>query len=247
MTDLRNVLEGTLFELKMVRLYWPYILIINILLPFSYLMIVLFSTYGSQEAVKIALTGFLVISSFSILIYTIGHRIGNLFEDEVLELVASLPIGFQELILSIILSYVILSLPAVLASIIGLIAVAGITRPLLMVTGLLFMYAVSIISGVITGLSVRNVRKLDPLLQVLVFLAIIFTPAFYEIPDNIYVIPLAANPLTHVVVLLRASIGIASTITPIISLTYLIVIMSLSIVFILHFMRRPLFTIIEKK
>jgi len=113
-----------------VRLYWPYILIINILLPFSYLMIVLFSTYGSQEAVKIALTGFPVISSFSILIYTIGHRIGNLFEDEVLELVVSLPIGFQELILSIILS-----LPAVLASIIGLIAAAGITRPLLMVTG----------------------------------------------------------------------------------------------------------------
>jgi len=59
MTDLRNVLEGTLFELKMVRLYWPYILIINILLPFSYLIIVLFSTYGSQEAVKIALTDFL--------------------------------------------------------------------------------------------------------------------------------------------------------------------------------------------
>jgi len=61
------------------------------------------------------------------------------------------------------------------------------------------------------------------------------------------VIPLAANPLTHVVVLLRAGIGIASTITPIISLTYLTVITSLSVIFILHLMRKPLFTIIEKK
>jgi hypothetical protein len=56
------------------------------------------------------------------------------------------------------------------------------------------MYAVSIISGVITGLSVRNMRKLDPLLQVLVFLAIIFTPAFYEIPDNIYGNPSCSEP-----------------------------------------------------
>ncbi|MGC9103867.1 MAG: hypothetical protein ACP5JF_03630 [Candidatus Methanodesulfokora sp.] len=247
MIKLRNVLKGALFELVSMRLYWPYLLIINILLPFSYFMIVLLSAYNSPGVLQRTLIGFLVISSFSILIYTIAHRIGNLFEDDILELAASLPITFHELILSYILSYVLYSLPITLILIITLAITTSIPRPLLMMAGLLFMYTIDILSGVIIGLLVRNIRKLDPLLQVLVFLAVILTPAFYEIPSDIYII-LLMNPLTHVIVLLKASINIVTTIPLTLSLIYLMILVSLSVIFVLlYFGKKPLFTIIEKK
>lgn len=219
---LAGVLRGVAFELASLRLYWPHVLTMSVLVPLSYLAIALFSAYDSPRTLPIALTGFVVISSFATLVFPLAHRVSSMFDDQIIELVASLPIGPRALIASYVLAYTLLSAPATLISLAVLGATSGIAEPLALVAGLLLTYAISTLLGILIGLLVRNKLKLDPILSTLLFLVVVLTPAFYapESASGMYQL-LLLNPLTHVLFLMRVGVGMGAPLPVADSLAYL--------------------------
>lgn len=89
----KNVWRTMIFELKSLRLFWFPITTMTVLVPLSYLSIVLLSTGFDSENLSLVLPGFTVVSTFLTLVLPLAQRVSNMFEDDVIELLASLPLG----------------------------------------------------------------------------------------------------------------------------------------------------------
>ena len=245
----RRVWRATIFELRSLRLYWFPITTMTIIVPFSYLLIVLLSTGFNAENLSIVLPGFVSVSVFLTLVLPMAQRISNMFEDDVVELIASLPLGMGELIWAYIGAYTLLSAPAIIGSTTIIALSIGKVDGVYLAVGLSMLWCLAIETGILLGLSIRNKLKLDPLLSLLLLATIMLTPAFYSTNslENPFRAAILANPLTHIVLLIRASIGIYEGVDPTTSLTYLGVAQATLATVLLPKIRNISLNIVEKR
>ncbi len=245
-----HVWKTIVFELKSLRLYWFPILTMTIVVPLSYFLIVVLSSGSSTQNLLITLPGFMVISVFSVLVLPLAQKINNMFSDDVIELIASLPISLKSLILAYIGTYTMLSLPLITVPVIVLVFYLqrGVNM-ILLVFGLTTLWYLALALSILLGLTVRNKLKLDPLLSILLLTVIILTPAFYPISNvtGLFRSIVLVNPLTHIVLILRASVGVYSGIPLTISFTYLALLLTIVTMVLVVKVRNIALNIIEKR
>ncbi|MEM0028991.1 MAG: hypothetical protein QW348_04815 [Ignisphaera sp.] len=146
-----------------------------------------------------------------------------MFEDDVIELLASLPLGMGEMLLAYIGTYTALSMPVIIEFIIVITLSLGRVDGVLLASGLFTLWCIALEISILLGLTIKNKLKLDPLLSLILLATVVFTPAFYSINslENPFRAAVLVNPLTHVVLIIRASMGIDEGVSPITSLACL--------------------------
>ncbi len=244
-----RIWETVVFEFKSLRLYWFPIVTMTVIVPFSYLLIAVLSSGSSQQSFLITLSGFSVISVFLVLVLPLAQRVSNMFSDDVVELLASLPISIRELVIAYILTYTLLSIPLVVGLTVLFILNSAYLNVGLLLLGILGLWCLASTTGIVLGFTVRNKLKLDPLLSILLLVVIVITPAFYPIKNTIgpFKILILANPLTHVVSIIRASIGINEETPLMASIIYLVLMFAVFVLVIVNILRNVTLSIIERK
>ncbi len=243
-----RIWKTMVFELKSLRLYWFPILTMTVIVPFSYLLVIVFSSGFSVQKLSIILPGFMVVSIFSILVLPLAQRISNMFSDDIIELLASLPVSMREIVLAYAGTYTMLSLPLMIGPAI-ILALSEKLNVMVLVVGLFMLWCLALNVSFLLGLIVRNKLKLDPLLSITLLAVIMLTPAFYSINNvtGLLKLIILANPLTHVVLVIRASIGVSEGVPLAISLIYLSLIIVVLTTALLLKIRVTTLNIIEKR
>lgn len=220
---IKALAKSTLFTLKMYRLYWTSVLTVTVILPLTYMAILVLSSGGSSESLVVGLTGYLVMVCFSSLVYPVALIVANTFEEQVLELHASLPISLTALFASYVVSQLIFSAPAITLGIVALYAVVGSFNWPYIILCLFISLTLFPHLAILLGLTVKSRYKLEPVLTSLITLVVVATPLYYRL-TSIYEpwrSALLLNPITHVISLLRLGTGIHEGIPTIYSIVYL--------------------------
>jgi ABC-type polysaccharide/polyol phosphate export permease len=160
-----------------------------------------------------------------------------------------LPVPFWEVILSVILAQVLVSIPPLVVGLVMLFLVSSTINTLLLVAGLAVILVIYNSLGVLLGAKVRSMIKLNPLLVALMMITIIATPVYYRLlyVSEPYRTLLLLNPLTHVVVVLRASVGVYEGFPVEFSLLYSALISALLLFLTWWKLRGGAFTVLEKR
>jgi len=244
-----TLFKSTTFTLKMYRLYWPYLVSISIMMPITYLIIVLAVSQGNLEALRVALTGYIVITGFNILLYMLTTLIANTFEEQVLESYSLLPVPFWEIIVSQILTQALIGAIPLAVGLIILRCVSSNIDISLLITGLVLEFTIYTPLAILLGVSVRSRIRLDPLLVFLMMLVIIATPAYYRLlyVSEPYKTLLLVNPLTHIVLVLRSAVKISEGFPLIFSILYTTLFSTILCVLVWYKLRGGVFTVLEKR
>jgi len=244
-----TLFKSTTFTLKMYRLYWPYLLSISIMMPVTYLIIILAISQGDLEALRVALTGYITITGFNILLYMLATLIANTFEEQVLESYALLPVSFWEIVISQILAQALIGIIPLAVGLVVLKCISSNINIPLLITGLTLEFAIYTPLAILLGISVRNRIRLDPLLVFLMMFIVIATPSYYRLLyiGDIYKTLLLINPLTHVVLVLRSAVGVYEGFPLVFSIIYSILFSTLLCVLVLYKLRGGAFTVLEKR
>lgn len=244
----KTLIKSTIFNLKTYRLYWMNILSVTVILPLTYLAVVIFFAGGSMESIKLGLTGFVTMTCFTTIVYPLSLLIANIFEEQVLELHASLPVSIRELLVSNVLAQIIFATPPIL---IGIIALALICKLNILYVMSSMLLAMTIFSSMalLLGISIKNRFKLEPILTLLMLLVVIATPLYYGLStvNNFFKTILLLNPVTHIVCLLRLGVGLYEDVPPEISYLYLVLIVISLVSFLLYKTRGGLITLLERR
>ncbi|MEM4481970.1 MAG: ABC transporter permease [Desulfurococcaceae archaeon] len=245
----RTLIKSILFNLKMYRLYWTSLVTVTVLLPLTYMAVVVLSSGGSAESFLVGLTGYVVMACFSTLVYPVAVTVANTFEEQVLELHASLPISLRELFASYIVSQLLFSIPPVALGVALLLVAAGGLNWIYVFLSLLISALLFPNIAVLLGLTVRNRYRLEPLLTLLIILLAIATPLYYTL-KGIYQpwrTVMLFNPFTHIVCLLRLSVGFQEGVPVSYSLAYLISLTLLLTAVTLYKTRQGALMVLEKR
>jgi len=241
--------KSTLFTLKMYRLYWPHLVSICVLMPITYLVVVLAISQGDLEATRSALTGYITMSGFNVLFYMLAIYVANTFEEQVLESYVLLPVPFWEIIASTVLAQALIGIPPLLVGITLLLLVSSnINIPLLLV-GLTLILVVYTSLGILLGVKVKSRIKLDPILVTLMMFTIIATPVYYRLlyVNEPYRTIILLNPLTHITIVLRAALNIYEGFPAPLSILYTAVFSTMLILYLWWRLRGGAFTVLEKR
>jgi len=246
---LYTLTRSTLFNLKMYRLYWPHLISICMLMPITYLVIVFAVSQGDLETLLAALTGYIIMSGFNILFYMSAIYVANTFEEQVLESYVLLPVPFWEVVVSVVVTQGLIGIPSL---VVGLVIIFLVSRSIhipLLLAGLILLYLVYSSLSILLGMQVKSRIKLDPLLITLMMLTIIITPAYYRLlyVSEPYRTLLLLNPLTHIVIILRASVGVNEGFPVTLSLLYITLFSTLISLLVWWKLRGGAFTVLEKR
>ncbi len=245
---LSTLLKLTAFALKMFRLYWSFLVVV-FLFPITYMVVVLAMMGGTPEAMKVALTGYVIIMGYSILFSMPAMLIVEMFEEQVLETLALLPVPFWEIMASQLLALALAGAASISVGIVGLWYVSGSLDLVLLLVGFALVFAIYTPLAVLAGITIRSRVKLQSILSFLNLLVVIATPAFYRLQyvGDPYRTLLLVNPLTHVVAVLRAAVGIPEGVPKTLSIAYVASTSLALSVLIWYKIRRGIFTVIERR
>ena len=244
-----TLFKSVTFTLKMYRLYWPYLVSISIMMPITYLVIVFAFSQGDLEVLRAALTGYITIVGFNILFYMLASLIANTFEDQVLESYALLPVPFWEIIASLIVTQALIGTVPLTLGLVALRSVSSSINIPLLLAGLVLIFVTYTPLAILLGVTVRNRIRLDPLLVFLMMIVIITTPAYYRLlyVSEPYKTLLLVNPLTHIVIILRSSVGVSECVPVEFSILYTTLFSILLCVLVWCKLRGGVFTVLEKR
>ena len=94
---MKKIINAVGFEFKSLRVYKIQILISLIILPFSYLFLIILNLSSKGENVPYLISGFIVASLIGSFISLLSLRISNISTPEVLELYSTITISIKEL------------------------------------------------------------------------------------------------------------------------------------------------------
>lgn len=246
---LSTLLKSVAFTLKTYRLFWTILVTVTVLLPFTYLVVVVMFSGGNPESLVIGLTGFLVMTLFSTLVYPTAISVANMFEEQALELYATLPISLRALLASNVISQLIFSSVPTALGIAMLTLTASSVSGVYIALGLLYSITIFSLTALILGLGIRNRYKLDPVLTFLMMIVVIATPLYYRLSGTIPLLraALITNPVTHIVCLLRLGIGLNEGIPVEVSILYLTILSFALFTLTWYKTRGGVLTVIEKR
>jgi len=245
---LSTLLKSTAFALKVFRLYWSFLVVV-FLFPITYAVVVVAMMQGSPEALKVALTGYVVIAGFSVLFSMPATLVTEMFEEQVLETLALLPVPFWEIMVSQLLALALVGTASLSVGLVGLWYVSGGADLALLIVGFALVFSLYIPLAVLVGITVKSRVKLQSLLSILSFLIVIVTPAFYRLAyiGEPYRTLLLVNPLAHVTAVLRAAVGIPEGVSETLSIAYATLTSLALSVIIWYKLRRGVFTVVERR
>jgi len=244
-----TLFKSLTFTLKIYRVYWPYLVAISILMPITYLVIVFAISQGDFEVLRVALTGYITIAGFNILFYMSAILVANTFEEQVLESYALLPVPFWEIIASLILTQALIGTAPLILGLVMLRSVSSSINISPLLAGLVLIFVIYTLLAILLGVTVRSRIRLDPLLVFLMMIVIITTPAYYRLlhVSEPYKTLLLVNPLTHIVVILRSSVGVSECVPVEFSILYTTLFSILLCIFVWYKLRGGVFTVLEKR
>lgn len=242
---LKRLWLNVIFELKGMRLYWMQIVSSLFIMPQALLFINLMANKADSNQLAYSLSGFIVASMVGSLIGCLSLRVCNMMLPEVLELYTTYSLGKPELVLSLSITYGLLSLPQIIVAVgITVIFVQIPHLVLYLLTILLSMTFLALFASGL-GLVVKNYYQAMGLFPLLSYALVLLSPAYVAQTSGGFLNFLfLLNPLTHLLNLIRSGLGLIPTINTGWSWAYL----GILTVAILLFERRKLknFYILEK-
>jgi ABC-type polysaccharide/polyol phosphate export permease len=245
---LSNVFNTTVFFLKVYKLNWYFLLTLYII-PATYLTVMFASSQGSREALMAGLTGFTILVSYNTLFYSLASFTSNMFEEQIFESYFLMPIPFHEILMAAALMQILINIPPTLMSLIMLTYISANTNFPLLLSGILLTYAFFIPPAILLAIKVKRRMLLESFLMILMLIMIMATPAFYRLQyiSEPYKTLLLANPLTHLIIMLRASIGLMEGFPENISTTYITTLTSILWITLWYKLRKGVVTMAEKR
>lgn len=220
MKQIKVLLE---IEFKSLRMYFSQIFFNIIIIPISFLTINLLN--GNTDYAYM-ISGFMISSLIGALLNIYAMRVSNIMSIEVLEMYTTWNIKNTTLVYGIGFYYILAILPVLL-----------ICTTILLSNGIsisIFGFIISLILGtiiimnlgILLGSSIKNHYIASGIIAYINFLLILITPIYYKSfsTNIIYRSIDYINPISHVLRLLRYSLGIESDLSILISLIYLVTI-----------------------
>lgn len=214
-------------ELKGLRLYSQQIFVSTILVPLSYLILIILNSDVTGKELAYLVTGFGIASVVGSFFMLLTYRVSNLFQPQVFELYSTLPLKIKEAVSSLFFTYTLLIVPQLLVSVIAGMYYTGEIH-LLFLPLALFITLVEIgVLSIALGITIRNPYKVQAVTSILPWIVILFSPAYYRSESFLLMI----NPVTHVLNLFRYSFGIESSVSIEISLVISLLILGIFFVY----------------
>lgn len=211
-------------EFKSLRIFWLQLFIVVFVLPFSYAFIVLVSGNLQGSSLNYLLSGYIVSTLISTFINMLGLRITNIRQQEALELYSTYAILFPSIIISVCLSYFLITLPIVLIVLGYVVATAQSVNWFFLICGMLLTIVFLLLISVYLGLAMKNLFIANGLFQIITWALILLAPIYYSLePLNpIFRGILLVNPVSHLLNLLRAPLGFESSVNLVYSYGYIV-------------------------
>ncbi len=211
-------------EFKSLRIFWLQLFIVVFVLPFSYAFIVLVSGNLQGPSLNYLLSGYIVSTLISTFINMLGLRITNIRQQEALELYSTYAIPFPSIIISVCLSYFLITLPIILIVLGYVVATAQSVNWFFLICGMLLTIVFLLLISVHLGLAMKNLFIANGLFQIITWALILLAPIYYslELLNSIFRGILLVNPVSHLLNLLRAPLGFESSVNLVYSYGYIV-------------------------
>ncbi|CUX77790.1 hypothetical protein [Thermococcus chitonophagus] len=191
-------------ELKGMRMYLLYIIVSMVLMPASFLIVMILNMKSvSAETLAYLISGFIVASFVGTFIGTLAQRVSNVFDPSVLELYATFPATIRQIVLTIFGTYIILALPQTVIALVFLFYYSSVNIGLLLLALILTVLEMGGL-GIFLGLAVRNPYKVQAVVAVLPWVLIVFSPTYYKASSSVFLL----DPVTSLLNVLRTAVGV---------------------------------------
>ncbi|ERM92186.1 multidrug ABC transporter permease [Caldanaerobacter subterraneus subsp. yonseiensis KB-1] len=222
---MNKIVTGIQMELKSLRMYKWQVVSSLLILPLSYVFVLLLFGGVRGEIVAYLVSGYMVATFIGAFLGLYAIRICNLMEPRVLELYSTMSVNIKEIAFSLALTYIIFTLPVVIiSSYISVIFARGINVSFLIV-GIMASLVTILLIGTFLGLLIRNIFIAQGIIPLLSWVFLLFAPVYYSVEqlNPIYRGILMINPVTHCLNLIRLGLGFESITNVTGSLVYLII------------------------
>jgi ABC-2 type transport system permease protein len=196
-------------ELKGLRLFKTHLFMMLVLLPASYMIVILLSRNATESELSYQLSGFAIATLIGSFVSLLANRVSNMMQAEVLELYAALPVSTLEIVAAQVATYLFLALPQTLAALALSATLADSVRMGLVVTGMIASVAMLALLGVTLGMVIRNPYVAQGVLPLLGWILLLGSPIYYD-SERIRGVFLAfslINPVTHALNVIRVPLG----------------------------------------
>ena len=215
-------------EFKTLRMNFLNVILSILIIPMSFLVI----NIANNANIIILLLGLIVSSLMGNFLVSYSQRITNIVSIQVLELYSTWGISTQILALSIGIYHVIVSIPIIVVVTLILLMIGTNINWLYYLIGICMTI---IFMGTFGGVIGTNIKKPNKALAVnsyMYYLLTMITPIYYETVNNyrVYNIVNILNPISHLVNILRYSVGLYENISFISYIYILFLIMILYII-----------------
>jgi ABC-2 type transport system permease protein len=211
MTNTANQIS---IELKNLRLYGLQVIISLVVIPFSYMMVVVLSREMPPPELSYQLSGFALASLLGSLLVLLAMRVSNIMQPSVLELYATLPVTTAALIVAQVVTYLGLALPQVVLSLAVSASFAPAVRLAPLLAGVLSAVVTFTMVGVGLGLAIINVHVAQGVLPLLSWTLLLVSPVYYHLErlHGVLWVLAVVNPVTHALNAVRMPLGFSSVI-----------------------------------
>lgn len=217
-------------EFKTLRFNFFNVLLSILIVPLSFLVI---NVANSTSNLPLLLIGLIVSSLMGNFLINYSQRISNIVSIQVLELYSTWGVSTKTLALSIAIFHSLVAVPLVLIITIILIFLGISINWFLYITGLIISLIFLALSGAFMGSNIKNPNMALALNSYLYYILTMITPIYYPAPVSlkIYNIINKINPLSHIIEMLRYSVGLNSNIN---FISYIYILSLIIILFIVN-------------
>lgn len=243
---MNKIITGIQMELKSLRIYKWQVVTSLVILPFSYVFVILLFGNIQRNDISYLLSGYMIASLIGSFVGLFAIRICNLLQPEVLELYATLFITIPQTVLSLSLTYMLISMPGIILSAVLLVIYGKLANLLLFIIGIVISVLAILLLGIFLGLLIRNMFKAQGIIPLLSWALLLIAPVYYKIQNLnlLYKVILLINPVTHMLNILRISLGFPEIVSIKWSFLYLSVLIIAIFIYSIKAFKR--FYILEK-
>jgi len=213
-----------LVGIKALRMYWLYTFISMMLIPMVFLLIVALATGASGEGLAYQLTGFLGVSLMGSLLIMLAERARNLMEPGIIEFYSVLPVRMWRPLMAQVFVNAIVVLPQTVLALVLAAQFSPFTNTWLLLVGLVVAVVVLSLLGITLGFALgKNPVIASGVISLMSWVLMMLSPAFYSVPASAQILRavILANPISHVLGVIRAPMGLQAPASLAVSYIYL--------------------------
>lgn len=196
-------------ELKGLRLYATQILISLVLIPGSYLFVILLSSGTEASFLSYQLCGFVVASLIGSLVSLLAFRVSNMMQPTVLELYAALPARTGHIVGAQSMVYILLAIPQIAVATVLAASYAQSVNIGLLLVGIMSVVLLLTLMGLFLGTAIRNPFTAQGMLPLVAWVLLMLSPVYYPsegLSSALFAVAVL-NPVTHALNVIRVPVG----------------------------------------